>query len=172
MFIEKIIVGSLLTNCYIVENEKNEVLIIDPGDEAEKIIKKINNRIVKGILITHYHFDHVGALEILKNKYNVPVNNFNVDNFSLKVINVPGHTPDLKIFYFEKENIMFVGDFLFKGTFGRVDFEESDKFDMINSLINIKKYPEKTKLFSGHGDESYLNYEEIDSYIRYLKYFS
>ena len=51
MNIKKVIVGSLETNCYIVESNGN-VLIIDPGSDFDKIKNNKNGRVV-GILITH-----------------------------------------------------------------------------------------------------------------------
>lgn len=50
-------VGPLSTNCYLLEKE-NKVLIIDPGDEFERIKKAIGNKEVVGCLLTHNHFDH------------------------------------------------------------------------------------------------------------------
>ena len=64
MNIKRVVVGSLEENCYIVE-KNNKCIIIDPGDEADKIISNITCEVV-GILITHYHFDHIGALDELK----------------------------------------------------------------------------------------------------------
>lgn len=59
--------GMLKTNCYILK-EGNETLIIDPADEYFKIDEIIKNTDLKGILITHNHFDHIGALnQLLKN---------------------------------------------------------------------------------------------------------
>lgn len=61
MNIKTIPVGILQTNCYIL-TKNNQTLIIDPGDEPEKIKNEINTKVI-GILVTHYHFDHVGALD-------------------------------------------------------------------------------------------------------------
>ena len=69
MKIHTVIVGSLEENCYILEKE-NKVLVIDPGAEIEKIKKVIGSKEVLGVLITHNHFDHVGALSYF-NKENI-----------------------------------------------------------------------------------------------------
>ena len=66
MKINKIVTGILEENCYII-NINNDVLIIDPGDDYDRIKKAIGNKKVLGVLITHNHFDHVGALQYFKN---------------------------------------------------------------------------------------------------------
>ena len=64
--LQKCIVGSVFTNCYFLKNkETGEMLIIDPGDNAEKIEQKILEMQGKpvAILLTHGHFDHILAAE-------------------------------------------------------------------------------------------------------------
>ena len=76
MIIEKVVVGPFATNCYIVGDESTkEGIIIDPGDEAEKILKKVNELglNIKLILLTHGHIDHAGALKEVKEALNVEV---------------------------------------------------------------------------------------------------
>ena len=67
MKIDVVKVGYLETNVYILSKD-GHTLIIDPGDEPEKIIKKVNGK-VDGIIITHHHFDHIGALDDIEEKY-------------------------------------------------------------------------------------------------------
>ena len=89
MNIKKIVVGPLQTNCYVLE-QNNQSLIIDPGDEVKKIEQNLKYPLI-GIVITHYHNDHIGALEELVQKYKVTVydvNNLveginNIENFML-----------------------------------------------------------------------------------------
>lgn len=69
-------VGPVSTNCYIVSNEKTkEAFIIDPGEEAERIEKKIleEQLDLKAILLTHGHFDHMMAVNDLLEKHHVDV---------------------------------------------------------------------------------------------------
>lgn len=158
MNIKRVVVGILEENCYIVENH-NKCIIIDPGDEVDKIINNINYPVV-GILVTHYHFDHIGALKDLKEKYNLIENNFNIDDFDFEVINTPGHTRDSETFYFKDDNIMFVGDFIFNNGIGRMDLPTGSKKDMKKSLDMIFKYPKDTIIYPGHGGSTTLKNEK------------
>ncbi|BBM16056.1 MBL fold metallo-hydrolase [Enterococcus mundtii] len=66
--------GTIEENCYLVYNDE-ALLIIDPGADAEMIqeqIKKTQQQPV-AILLTHTHYDHIGAVEALKNTYDIPV---------------------------------------------------------------------------------------------------
>ncbi|MBQ4638911.1 MAG: MBL fold metallo-hydrolase [Clostridia bacterium] len=64
MEIKTIVVGSLETNCYIVSlPERNDCLVIDPGDEAEKIMAQTYGKEVSAVLLTHGHYDHTGAMD-------------------------------------------------------------------------------------------------------------
>ena len=74
--IEIVNVGMIGTNCYIIyDNDKKEAIIIDAGDQASKIIRKIEELGVKvvAILLTHGHFDHILAVNDVATQYNVPV---------------------------------------------------------------------------------------------------
>jgi hydroxyacylglutathione hydrolase len=68
MKIEKVVVGSLFTNCYILSNDQ-ESIVIDPGGDLTKILETIPTLKVAGIILTHAHPDHLGALMGLKNAY-------------------------------------------------------------------------------------------------------
>ncbi|MDD2591352.1 MAG: MBL fold metallo-hydrolase [Erysipelotrichaceae bacterium] len=65
-------VGVYRTNCYILYN-KNKVLLIDPGSRASKIIDHIKESEVIGILLTHGHLDHIGAVDEIVKTYHCPV---------------------------------------------------------------------------------------------------
>lgn len=71
MKINSVVVGLIKTNCYVVEgtfNNSGYVLVIDPGDNFAKIQSIIPGPVTH-ILLTHAHFDHIGALEDLRSAY-------------------------------------------------------------------------------------------------------
>ena len=70
------IVGPVCTNCYLLVNHKTgELLVVDPGDQAQLIEKQIEKTGAKpvAILLTHEHFDHAGAAEELADKYQISI---------------------------------------------------------------------------------------------------
>ena len=165
-----IVNGYLEENCYIIHNDKH-ALIVDPGSESNKIIKEINNLKleVSGILITHYHFDHIGALDDIKKQYNVTIYDYKssidnkVDCFKFKKINNFGHTMDSCSFLFEEDNIMFTGDFVFFETVGNYDDENENV--MFNSLKEFIKLNDNIKIYPGHGQSSSVGYEKEYNYF-------
>lgn len=164
MKINKVVVGPLKTNCYVLE-ENNKCLVIDPGDEYNKIKKVIDDKVVVGVIITHYHFDHIGALNyfdksLILDKNNLEEKEYNIDNFKFEVIYTPGHKEDSITIYFKDSKVMFTGDFIFKNGIGRIDLPGGNYSDMINSLNKMKKYDKDIMVYPGHGDKTYLR-EEI-----------
>ena len=174
MKIEKIKVGQLRCNCYVL-SINNECIVIDPGAEYNKIKEIIGPKKVIAVLITHNHFDHVGALDNFDVRYiydfsNLEEKEYHFSNFKFKVIKTPGHSSDLLTYYFKEEQAMFTGDFLFKDCIGRTDLFSSSNEDMINSLNKITNYPDEVTIYPGHGDNSTIKHEKynIDEYISFL----
>lgn len=71
MEITLLTVGAYQTNCYIVTADDKSAVVIDPGAEADKIINKAKElgAKVKYILLTHGHFDHIGAADAVKRAF-------------------------------------------------------------------------------------------------------
>lgn len=71
----KLVVGQLQENCFILFDENKDAFIVDPGASSENIIEAIekNSLNIKYILLTHGHFDHVGAVASLAKKFKAPV---------------------------------------------------------------------------------------------------
>ncbi|MDN7240477.1 MBL fold metallo-hydrolase [Planococcus sp. N028] len=73
--IDQMELGPVQTNCYIISNDSKECLIFDPGEESGKIVALLKKKGLKplAILLTHAHFDHIGAIDDLRNEFAVPV---------------------------------------------------------------------------------------------------
>jgi hydroxyacylglutathione hydrolase len=71
--IKVIVVGNWKVNCYLI-TLGNDCWLVDPGDEFESVVSYFNldNLKLNGIINTHGHFDHIGAVAEIKEKYNVP----------------------------------------------------------------------------------------------------
>ena len=167
MNITSIKVGNLKTNCYIIEKD-NSVLIVDPGDEYERIKENLKDKNLIGILLTHNHFDHTGCIKDLISEYNIPLYDNeslnegvnHISTFIFEVIKTYGHTMDSISFYFEEDKAMFTGDFLFYDTIGRCDLIGSDINEMERSIDKIKKYSDDIVIYPGHGRNTTLGREK------------
>lgn len=72
--VDRLMVGDLGVNCYIVENhETGECFIVDPGAEPERIVKSVGERRPTAVLLTHGHFDHIGAVDAVCSHYGIPL---------------------------------------------------------------------------------------------------
>ena len=180
---------------FYIDDESLHGFLIDPGAEPERLLRIIEekNFAIEKILLTHGHFDHIGAVNEIQRKLKIPVimyengknyaknsswnlsrftlgidlelddvtflsdkslitlqNNF---DFNVKLIHTPGHTTDGAIYYSEKDKVAFVGDTIFKSSFGRTDFPGGDFQTLMNTIkTKIFTLPEDTKLFTGHGE--------------------
>ena len=163
--------GYLEENCYIIHNNK-KALIIDPGSDGEKIVSLIDSLglSVVGVLITHYHFDHIGALDYIKNKYKDIVlvdykNRNKIPGFDFEIIENFGHTLDSVSYYFKKDKIMFTGDFVFKETIG--NYNDEDEEIMYESLKKFILMDKDITIYPGHGEKSSIGYEiKNNPYLR------
>jgi glyoxylase-like metal-dependent hydrolase (beta-lactamase superfamily II) len=178
MLIKTIKVGSLRTNCYILADEQSqEAVIIDPGDEAELLWPKLAGLTLKLIIITHGHFDHVGAINVLRQKSeakmaahigdpwfgkpDVELNDGDEIKFGsqlLKVIYTPGHSSGSISLY--TPGHLFSGDTLFLGTCGRTDLPGSSERAMVDSLNRLAQLPDETIVHPGHGQETTIGAEK------------
>ena len=143
-------------------------IVIDPG-ESSKIKSLIDNNEIdlKGVLITHHHYDHTNGLNDLSDNGMLdiygPENNIveinkrvkdsdriSIIGLDFEIIEVPGHTLDHIAFYSFNENmpILFCGDALFSGGCGRI-FEGTHR-QMYDSLNKLASLPKHTKVYCGH----------------------
>ncbi len=185
------------TYFYIDDHTKHGFLI-DPGAEANKLLDLIKKHhwVIEKILLTHGHFDHMGAVEKIKKELHIHAYsysdfylknpNYNLSHFyrndlilndtkrfqegdllkleegdlSLKVIHTPGHTEDSCIFYSE-EHLAFVGDTIFKDSYGNPNFPGGNINTLFDSIRNkILTLPDDTKLYSGHTEVTTVKEEK------------
>lgn len=82
-------------------------------------------------------------------------------NLEFKVIHTPGHTKGGCSLYLESEKLLFSGDTLFRGTWGRIDLPTSDFDDIMNSIINkLLILPDDTIVYPGHGKSTMIENEK------------
>ena len=146
--------GAYQTNCYVVSTEgSTDAVVIDPGDSAETVLRVLAERglALRGILVTHGHLDHIGAVRDLAEQTGVEVwmarddaddlrtfgpapydpqhgvsggDEVEVAGIRFRVLDVPGHTAGSVAFV--TDGVAFVGDVLFAGSIGRTDLQGGD----------------------------------------------
>ena len=167
MEIIKVVTGALDENCYVLVNNGN-CLVVDPGDDFSKIKEACGDNKVLGVLITHSHFDHIGALRNFLTKRSIKIfkrsnleeKEYSVGDFKFKCIHTPGHSRDSVTFYFEEDKAMFIGDFIFKDSIGRTDLPGGNMIEMEQSIEKIKNYNDDVILYPGHNEETTLGEEK------------
>lgn len=196
MYVKKIINSYFETNSYIFEYN-NSLFIIDPGSDINKIINSLENKKIDYILLTHGHMDHIGSVKELiklynpkvflsnldkdyingniildpyfdKNNYNfefIDYSNFNIDG--IKIINTKGHSKGSVSIYLEKEGIIFTGDTLFKGSFGRFDFPLGNFKELKESINLLFSLDENVIIYPGHGENSLISIEKRQNMINF-----
>lgn len=175
MEIKKIIVGGLDNNCYVLVSDSRGI-IIDPGDEPEKILKAVEELEIEIILATHRHFDHITALKQVKKatRAKAAIHPMDwVDGFDqeltdgqiikfgteqLKVIHTPGHTPGGCCFLVGDD--LFSGDTLFPNGHGNTMFPGGNEADILRSIREkLMVLPDATRVYPGHGPETTIGRE-------------
>jgi glyoxylase-like metal-dependent hydrolase (beta-lactamase superfamily II) len=180
MAIEQIKIG-FDNFCYIVYCIKNlKAVVVDPSYNQKKILEfiKSNNLKLEYIINTHYHSDHTGGNQIIKNaipsrviasridgvKIRGGVDIFVKDNdqikvgeISIKFIVTPGHTPGGICMIVDNEALL-TGDTLFIGDCGRTDLPGGSLKEMFKTLQEkIKTLPNHLIVYPGHdyGDKPF-----------------
>ena len=186
MKITTIPLGLYQTNCYILA-EGDRCLVIDPGDEAEKLLALLQQHslTVEAVLLTHGHFDHVGAVKTLaaetdcrvflhEEELTLPAamtagklyytdlykegDRLTLAGMSFEVLHTPGHTPGSVCLRFDQH--LFSGDTLFAGSCGRTDFPGSSPAAMVRSLSRLSKLEDDLKVYPGHGEDTTIGEEK------------
>ena len=177
MKIKRFIGGILESNGYVIyRSEGGSCFVIDPGYASKVFIEFINAHSfdVKGILLTHYHSDHVGAVGKIAAEYGCPVymhrcdcdlyrkdvdvymedgDVIDLDGEKIRVVSTPGHTAGSVCFFSEESRLAFTGDTIFNVDLGRTDLESGSEDDMLRSIRDvIDKWENDITIYPGHGD--------------------
>ena len=193
--IHTLTLGLYQTNTYIIhEASSKSCCVIDPGYEATTIAEKLEDLglTLDAILLTHGHFDHVGAVKDLAADTDCRVficaedallppmftggklyytdtyaegSILNIAGLYIHVLHTPGHTPGSVCLLIA--DAMFSGDTLFAGSMGRCDFPGSSIFDMRKSLKKLYNLAGDYRVFPGHAEATTLEYErKTNPYLR------
>lgn len=191
MIIHSLFSPLMLSNIYMVHNDKNELIIIDPAEITEEMISYIEEKKLdlKGVLLTHLDKEHIAGLLTLEKIYSFPfysfrkakenisikVNpgeEFSIGDFSILPIQILGHSDDSIVY--KIKNALFTGDTLYAGKIGTTD--SYLKKEILKKEINEKLmiYEDNTLIFPGHGPtskiriEKFFNIDLITSEASYL----
>lgn len=181
--IETLVLGELQNNCYIVSlpGEKRAV-VIDPGDDAQRLRAALEGKTVEGVLITHAHYDHIlglpalagapvyvheqDAAALLDPEYNcapegrktcVPADHALREGDMVTLAGMTFtvlHTPGhtLGSVCYQCENVLFTGDTLFAHGYGRTDLKGGSWPSMAGSLRRLLRMDGALRLYPGHGE--------------------
>ena len=186
--------GAYQTNTYIVHGDgSGTCAVIDPGYEAETILEKVRSLglTVDAILLTHGHFDHVGAVRKLAAEADCDVylcaedlqlppmltagplyytksyaegTQLRLAGLDIGVLHTPGHTPGSVCLVCE--NAIFSGDTLFAGSCGRTDLG-GDWNTITRSLNRLAAIEGDFAVYPGHGESTTLARERMyNPYMR------
>ena len=189
----KMTLGLYQVNTYLLSNEAGEALVIDPGYEADAILDALEGKTLKAILLTHGHFDHVGAVKELVAETGCEVwihaaeatlppmmtagelyftRTYAegdiitpISGVEFKVLHTPGHTPGSVCLLWRDQ--LFTGDTLFEGSCGRVDFPGGNPQEMQKSLCRLAALQADYHIHPGHGASTTLAREK--GYNPYLR---
>ena len=187
--------GLYQTNTYIVSKDDcKRCIVIDPGYDGDTILNRVAllGLEIEAILLTHGHFDHVGAVRhiaadsdclvyIHENERTLPAamtdgplyythlypaeGKLHLADMDILVLPTPGHTPGSVCLL--TGDVMFSGDTLFAGSMGRCDFPGSSIFDMRKSLKKLCNLAGDYRVFPGHAESTTLEYErKTNPYLR------
>lgn len=187
--------GAYQTNCYILHQEaSSSCVVIDPGYTPEIILDFLSGKglTLEAILLTHGHFDHVGAVRDLAAETGCRVwlnpddlsmppkltagplyytdtysegDTISPAGISFQVLSTPGHTPGSVCLI--AEDFLFSGDTLFAGSCGRTDLPGGSTRAIRESLRRLAALPQDYSVHPGHGESTTLAWEkQYNPYMR------
>ena len=181
MKIKRFIGGLLESNGYVLyQQEGGDAYLVDPGYNSKVFIEYIKEHgfSLKGILLTHYHYDHSGVADRVKAEFDCPVylhrrdcdlyakeykryadiymedgDVLDLEGEKIRVIHTPGHTGGGVCMMSDKSKVCFTGDTIFNVDLGRTDLAGGSEKEMVSSILDIiDKWPNDIMIYPGHGD--------------------
>ena len=187
--------GAYQTNCYIIHDAASKTCcVIDPGFEADTVLDSLDDLglTCEAILLTHGHFDHVGAVKEIAAETGCKVylcaedlsmppmmtagqlyythtyaegTTLSLAGLEITVLHTPGHTPGSVCLLCETS--LFSGDTLFSGSCGRTDLPGGDWATILQSLKRLASIEANLWVYPGHGESTTLTAEkQYNPYMR------
>jgi len=191
MQIKQMQVGELATNCYfLVDEEAKKAAVIDPGAEGGRILDELHklDAQVEYILLTHGHYDHIGAVAQLHEalpQAKVYLHKADSRGTGFHVVPLADQVPDL-LYYDDGDtlalgsltiqvihtpghtpggvtlrvgDVLFTGDTLFAGSMGRSDFPGGNTRQLFGSLKKLAQLDGDFQVLPGHEGTTTLDVE-------------
>ena len=195
--IDSMELGIYFVNCYLIREESaKSCVVVDPGGNANKVLKYLadNGLTLEAILLTHGHFDHVGAVKELAEKTNCRVylhaddlllpekftagplyythhydegDVLDLAGLTIRVLHTPGHTGGSVCLLIE--DVLISGDTLFCHSCGRTDLPGGDPDAIMKSLARLKALEGDYRVLPGHNRATTLAVErEYNPFMKNL----
>ena len=176
LYLKQMELGPMENFVYLVgDKNSREVLVVDPAWQVDTILKaaRAEDLTIKGVLVSHFHFDHTNGIEELLESVDCPVyvnkkdassmeyshgnikhvddgHRVKVGEIEITLIHTPGHTPGSQCFHVQDRLIS--GDTLFIGACGRCDLPGGNAKEMYDTLTQrLMKFDDSTILCPGHN---------------------
>jgi len=166
-------------NAWVI-GDGEEVVVVDPGEDADAVLDRVGDREILAVICTHGHQAHVAAAPEVASRDDAPValhpkdllawreahgesdpeiemeegGSFEVAGVSLEVLHTPGHTPGSVSIYCDDLGVVFTGDALCENGPCPHDGEFPDFAEQLSAIgSELLTLPGTTRVLSGHGEE-------------------